>query len=210
MDNFLKDIRYGWRGLTNRPGFTAIVIVTLALGIGASTAIFSVVNSVMLRRLPYSTADRIVAIQELSPEGRRIQTTAANFYDWRQQNTVFEHLAAIKQTSANLALADHADRIDLAQTSANFFDVFGAKAQSGRLFIPADEQAGHESIVVIGDELWRRRFGSDPGLVGRQSLSTETITPSSALRPRVFIIPIRLKHGCRRCDSLPSCFQRWM
>ena len=84
MDNLLKDIRYGWRGLINHPGFTAIVVVTLALGIGASTAIFSVVNSVMLRRLPYPTAERIIAIQEISPEGRRIQVTAANFYDSRQ------------------------------------------------------------------------------------------------------------------------------
>jgi putative ABC transport system permease protein len=168
MDTFFKDIRYGFRSLLKRPGFTAIVIVTLALGIGASTAIFSVVNSVMLRRLPYATADRIVAIQEINQEGRRIQTTAANFYDWRQQNTVFEHLAAIKQTSANVALADHAERIELAQTSANFFDVFGAKPQSGRLFLPSDEQAGHEPVVVVGDVLWRRRFGGDPNLVGKQ------------------------------------------
>ena len=168
METLIKDVRYGFRSLLKRPGFTAIVIVTLALGIGASTAIFSVVNSVMLRRLPYATAARIVAIQEISPEGRRIQTTAANFYDWRQQNTVFEHLAAIRQASSNLALADQAERIDLAQTSANFFDVFGAKPQSGRLFLPADEQAGHDPVVVVGDGLWRRRFGSDPKLVGKQ------------------------------------------
>ncbi len=168
METLIKDIRYGFRGLLKRPGFTAIVVVTLGLGIGASTAIFSVVNSVMLRRLPYATAERIIAIQELTPEGRRIQTTAANFYDWRQQNTVFEHLAAIRQTSANIVLADHAERIDLAQTSANFFDVFGAKPQYGRLFVPSDEQAGHDPVVIVGDVLWRRRFGSDPALVGKQ------------------------------------------
>src|SRR5687768_160094 len=99
MDTLFKDIRYGWRGLMNRPGFSAIVIVTLALGIGASTAIFSIVNSVMLRRLPYPTAGRIVAIQELNPEGRQSQVTGPNFIDWRAQNTVFEHLAAIKRTN---------------------------------------------------------------------------------------------------------------
>ncbi len=167
MDTLLKDIRYGWRGLMQRPGFTAIVVITLALGIGASTAIFSVVNSVMLRRLPYPTADRIVAIQELSSEGRPIQVTAANFYDWRQQNSVFEHLAAIKNTNANLVLEDQAERIDVAQTSANFFDVFAATPQHGRLFIPADEQAGHEPVVVISDLLWRRRFGGNPSLIGK-------------------------------------------
>ena len=108
MDNLIKDLRYGFRGLVKHPGFTGIVIITLALGIGASTAIFSVVNSVLLRQLPYKQADRIVAIQELSPDGKRVQVTAANFYDWRQQNTVFQHLAAIKVTTTNLALEDHA------------------------------------------------------------------------------------------------------
>ncbi|HTG88188.1 MAG TPA: hypothetical protein VL907_14175, partial [Pyrinomonadaceae bacterium] len=87
FDTLFKDIRYGCRGLLKHPGFTAIVIVTLALGIGASTAIFSVVNSVMLRRLPYPNANRIVAIQEVNREGKRGQTTGPNFLDWRAQNT---------------------------------------------------------------------------------------------------------------------------
>jgi putative ABC transport system permease protein len=167
MDSIIKDIRYGVRGLLKHPGFTAIVVITLALGIGASTAIFSVVNSVVLRRLPYRNADRIVAIQELNPAGKRIQVTSANFLDWRAQNTVFEHLAAIKTTTTNLALSDHAERIDLAQTNANFFDVFGVTPQYGRLFIPQDEQAGHAPVVIVSNALWQRRFGSDPSLVGK-------------------------------------------
>ena len=167
MDSLIKDIRYGVRGLLKHPGFTALVVITLALGIGASTAIFSIVDCVLLRRLPYATASRIVAIQELSPAGKRVQVTSANFLDWRAQNTVFENLAAIKQTTSNLVLSDHAERIDLAQTNANFFDVFGVKPQYGRLFIPQDEQAGHEPVVVVGNALWQRRFGSDPSLVGK-------------------------------------------
>src|ERR1051325_10906699 len=154
MDSIIRDIRYGVRGLLKHPGFTAIVVITLALGIGASTAIFSFVNSVVLRPLPYRTADRIVAIQELDPDGKRGQSTSANFYDWRQQNTVFEHLSAIKITTTNLALSDHAERIDLAQTNADFFDIFGITPQYGRLFIPQDEQAGHESVVIVSDTLW--------------------------------------------------------
>ena len=164
----MKDIAYSIRVLTKHPGFTAIVIVTLALGIGASTAIFSVVNSVVLRRLPYPTADRIVAIQELNRQGRQGQVTGPNFLDWRAQNTVFEHLAAIKRTNVNLTVADQAERIDLAQTSANFFDVFGVGPQQGRLFVAGDEQAGHAPVVVLSDALWRRRFAADPGVVGRQ------------------------------------------
>src|SRR5688572_8801459 len=168
MDSLLKDIRYGVRGLLRHPGFTAIVVVTLALGIGASTAIFSVVDTVLLRRLPYRTADRIVAIQELDSGGKRIQVTSANFLDWRAQNTVFEHLAAIRTNTTNLALSDHSERIDFAQTSANFFDVFGITPQHGRLFIPRDEEAGHEPVVVLSDTLWRRRYGADPATVGKQ------------------------------------------
>jgi putative ABC transport system permease protein len=168
MDSLIKDIRYGVRGLLRHPGFTAIVVVTLALGIGASTAIFSVVDTVLLRRLPYRTADRIVAIQELDPSGKRIQVTSANFLDWRAQSTVFEHLAAIRTTTTNLALSDHSERIDFAQTSANFFDVFGITPQHGRLFISRDEEAGHEPVVVLSDTLWRRRYGADPATVGKQ------------------------------------------
>ncbi|HEU4836108.1 MAG TPA: ABC transporter permease [Pyrinomonadaceae bacterium] len=167
MDSIIKDIRYGVRGLLKHPGFTAIVVITLALGIGASTAIFSVVDSVLLRRLPYRTAERIVAIQELNPEGKRGQSTSANFLDWRAQQTVFEHLTAIKTTTTNLGLSDHAERIELAQTNADFFDVFGITPQYGRLFIPQDEQAGHEPVVVMSNALWQRRFGSDPSLVGK-------------------------------------------
>ena len=167
MDSLFKDIRYGVRGLLKHPGFTAIVVITLALGIGASTAIFSVVDNVLLRRLPYRNAERIVAIQEMNREGKRGQVTSANFLDWRAQSTVFEHLAAIKTTTSNLALSDQAERIDLAQTNANFFDVFGITPTYGRLFLPQDEQAGHDPVVVVSNTLWQRRFGSDPSLVGK-------------------------------------------
>ena len=167
MDSIFKDMRYGVRGLLKHPGFTAIVVITLALGIGASTAIFSVVDNVLLRRLPYRNAERLVAIQEMNREGKRSQVTSANFLDWRAQNTVFEHLAAVKTTTSNLALSDQAERIDLAQTNANFFDVFGITPTYGRLFLPQDEQAGHDPVVVVSNTLWQRRFGSDPSLVGK-------------------------------------------
>src|SRR5215204_6442669 len=201
MESIIKDIRYGVRGLLKHPGFTAIVVITLALGIGASTTIFSVVDSVLLRRLPYRTAERIVAIQEYGKDGKRGQVTSANFFDWRTQNTVFEQLAAIKTTTTNLALSDQAERIDLAQTSANFFDVFGITPQYGRLFIPQDEQAGHEPVVVVSDALWQRRFGSDPSLVGKpitldgQNYTVVGIAPAGFQYPdktEVWLPPKRL------------------
>ena len=201
MDSIIKDIRYGLRGLLKHPGFTAIVVITLALGIGASTAIFSVVDSVLLRRLPYRTADRIVAIQELDANGKRIQVTSANFLDWRTQSTVFEQLAAIRTTTTNLALSDSAERIDFAQTSANFFDVFGIKPQHGRLFIPQDEQAGHAPIAVISHTLWQRRFGSDPAIVGKpitldgRNYTVAGVAPAGFQYPdktEVWLPPLRL------------------
>jgi putative ABC transport system permease protein len=202
METLLKDIRYGLRGLVKRPTFTAIVVITLALGIGASTAIFSLVDSVLLRRLPYRTADRIVAIQELNPAGKRIQITSANFLDWRAQNTVFEHLAAFRVGTSNMTLSDSAERIEIAQTNANFFDVFGLKTpQYGRLFIPQDEQPGHEAVVVVSDALWKRRFGSDPSLVGKQitldggNFQVIGITPPGFQFPdktEIWVPPLRL------------------
>src|ERR1051325_9585712 len=167
MNTLLKDIRYGVRSLLKHPGFTAIVILTLAVGIGASSAIFSVVNTVLLRPLPYRQAERIVVIQELDPTGKRVQVTPANFLDWRAQNTVFEQLAAILTRPANLALADQAERLDLAMTSANFFSVFGTEPARGRFFIPTDEQAGHPPVVVISHALWQRRFGGDESVIGK-------------------------------------------
>lgn len=167
METLFKDLRYGFRALISHPGFTGIVLVTLGLGIGASTAIFSLVNSVVLRRLPYKQADRIVAVQALSAAGTRVQVTAADFYDWRQQNTVFEHLAAIKSGSANLTLNDQAERIDISQTNTNYFSVFGVEPELGRLFQPADEQAGHAPVALLSHALWQRRFGGDSGVVGK-------------------------------------------
>lgn len=201
MESLLRDVRYGIRSLAKHPGFTALVIVTLAVGIGASTAIFSVVNTVILRPLPYRNADRVVAIQELDPTGRRVQVTPANFLDWRAQNSVFEQLAAILTRPANLSLGDQAERIDLAMASANLFEVFGATPHSGRFFLPADEQAGHPPVVVVSYSLWQSRFGGDPQLVGRpitldgQNYSVVGIAPVGFQYPdktQAWLPPFRL------------------
>ncbi|HZM88369.1 MAG TPA: ABC transporter permease [Blastocatellia bacterium] len=184
-----QDMRFGLRMLLKKPSFTLIAVFTIALGIGANTAIFSVVNAVLLRPLPYRTPERIVAIQELNKEGKRVQVTPANFLDWRAQNTVFEHLAALLTRGSNLSGDNGAERIDLAVTSANFFDVFGAQAQHGRLFLPEDEQAGHAPIVVIGHALWQRRYGGDPGIVGQAITLDGTSYTVAGIAPEGFQYP---------------------
>src|SRR5919206_5016171 len=167
MTTLWQDVRYGLRTMRGNLGFTAVAVVALALGVGANTAIFSVVNAVLLRPLQYPNAARVVAIQELNPEGRRIQATPANFLDWREQATAFERMAAIFQRTSNLASGEEAERIDLAMTSAGFFEVFGVRPLAGRFFRPEEERAGHDPVVVIGSNLWRRRFGADPNVVGK-------------------------------------------
>lgn len=184
-----QDMRFGLRMLLKKPGFTLIAVFTIMLGIGANTAIFSVVNAVLLRPLPYRTPDRIVAIQEISKEGKRVQITPANFLDWRAQNTVFEHLSAIFTRGANLTGDNGAERIDLAVTSADFFDVFSAQPARGRLFIPEDEQAGHTPIVVIGHALWQRRYGGDSGIIGQSITLDGTSYTVAGIAPAGFQYP---------------------
>ena len=196
-----QDLRYGARMLLKSPNITLTAVITLALGIGANTAIFSVVNAVLLRPLPYRDAERIVAIQELGPQGNRIQVTSANFLDWRAQNTVFGHLAAIRTRQSNLAIDGQAERIETAITSANFFEVFGVRPQAGRLFLPADEQAGHAPVVVLSHRLWQRRFGGAASVFGQQlildsrSYTVIGVTPAGFQYPdktELWFPPLRL------------------
>jgi putative ABC transport system permease protein len=167
MQSFWQDVHYGLRVLRKNSALSVVAVIALALGIGANTAIFSVVNAVLLRPLPYRDAERIVAIQELGKDGRRVQVTPANFLDWRAQHTVFERIAAVFTRTSNLAGAGEAERINLAVASADLFDVFGVQPQQGRLFIPEDEQAGHAPVAVISHGLWQRRFGGDGEQVGK-------------------------------------------
>lgn len=200
MQSFLQDVRYGLRVLRRNSALSTVAVIALALGIGANSAIFSVVNAVLLRPLPYRDAERIIAVQELGKSGNRIQVTPANFLDWRAQNTVFEHLAAILTRTSNLAGANEAERINLAMTSANLFEVFGVQPQQGRLFVAEDEQAGHVPIAVISDALWQRRFGGEE-MVGKsitldgKSYTVAGIVPAGFQYPDktdAWIPPLRL------------------
>ncbi|MDQ3257144.1 MAG: ABC transporter permease, partial [Acidobacteriota bacterium] len=172
MRTLLQDLRYGARTLLKKPGFTLVAIITLALGIGANTAIFSVVNAVLLRPLPYKEAARLVAVWEtnekLSLEFRnRNEVAMGNFLDWRTQNDVFEGMAALVYTSFNLSGESEPERIGGATVTSGFFQMLGVQPASGRAFLIDEETPSGARVVVISHGLWRRRFGSDPQLIGK-------------------------------------------
>jgi putative ABC transport system permease protein len=163
------DLRYGLRALAKNPGFTAVAVVTLALGIGANTAIFSVVNTVLLRPLPFKDPERLVMVwEDASKHGfPRDTPAAANFVDWREQNRVFEGMSAIAEESFNLTGAGEPERIDGRRVSANLFALLGVEPRLGRAFLPEEDSPGAGRVVVISHALWQRRFGSDEKIVGK-------------------------------------------
>jgi putative ABC transport system permease protein len=163
-----QDLRFGLRTLVKNPGFTIVAVIALALGIGANSAIFSVVNAILLRPLPYKSPDQLVAIWE---EARHLgfpkdTPSPANFLDWRQQSTVFDGMSAFAERSFNLTGVGEPERLDGRRVSANLFDVLGVKAIIGRTFVSQEDQPGSK-VVLLNESLWKRRFGGDPGVIGR-------------------------------------------
>ena len=180
MGTLLQDLRYGFRMLAKNPGFTAVAVLTLALGIGANTAIFSVVNAVLLKPLPYRDADRLVMVWEQNPERGwyRNIVSAANFLDWRKQNDVFTQMAAEDpQKSFNLTGTGKPEEVWGEQVTANLFTLLGVKPFKGRDFLPEEDRPGGPRVVILSYGLWMRRYGGDAALVGKQiSLNNESYT----------------------------------
>jgi putative ABC transport system permease protein len=162
-----QDIRYGIRTLARSPGFTAVAIVTLALAIGANSAIFSFVDGAMLRPLPYPGAEQIVQVWEKPPRGLRNVISAQNYLDWKSQNSVFESLAAATGGSMTLSGVDEPVLLRSGRVSASYFDIYQVKPAIGRTFAADEDQPGKEHVVVLSHRLWAGRFGGDAGLVGR-------------------------------------------
>jgi putative ABC transport system permease protein len=163
--------------LLKRPGFTVIAILALALGIGANTAIFSVVNGVLLRPLPYEDPDRLVRISEWSQQVPGMSVSYLNLKDWREQNTVFTAIGATRFNSYNLTGVDEPERLQGRDISANFFDVLGVKPAMGRNFLPEEDRANANPTCILSYGLWQRRFGADPKIIGRVlTLNSESYT----------------------------------
>jgi putative ABC transport system permease protein len=169
IETLMKDIRFGIRMLLKSPGFTVVAVIALALGIGANSAIFSVVNTVLLRPLPYKDPERLVMVWEDNTRHGYPRDTpaAANYIDWRDQNQVFEAMAAIADLSLNLTGSGEPERIDGKRVSANLFSLLGVEPQLGRAFLPEEDQPGGNCVVMMSHGLWQRRFGFDKKIIGQ-------------------------------------------
>jgi putative ABC transport system permease protein len=170
LDDVRRDVRFGLRSLRRSPGFAAVAVLCLGLGIGANAAIFSVLNAVLLRPLPYAEPDRLVrAYETFGPTHGRGSVAYANFHDWKEQGTDFEHLTAWVAASLNLQGNAEPERIKVVAATAEVFPLLGVRPLLGRAFGDFGGQTGtgHGEVIVLGEKLWRRRFGGDRSVVGR-------------------------------------------
>jgi putative ABC transport system permease protein len=169
METFLQNLRHGWRNLAKSPGFTTVAILTLALGIGANAAIFSVINAVLLQPLSYPNPDRLVELELSSPQGNGDITSIPKFNVWREQTQVFDSVAAYDfgGPGINLTGSDRPEQIKGIRVSADYFRVFGAPMAIGRTFSAEEDRPGGPAVAVISNGLWRSRFGGDSGIINR-------------------------------------------
>jgi len=195
MTKLTQDFRYGLRVLRKNPGFALVAILVLGLGIGANTAIFSVVNTVLLRPLPFEDPARIVHVWHVPPPKSfpgmtRFSVSTANYIDWRKQNDVFEDMAMYTGSSMNLTGGDKAESLLAANVEPTFFSVLGAKPLLGRTFLPGEELVGQNHKVVLTHAFWQSRFGGDRSIVGKQiTLDDEPYTVIGVMGPR-FMYPM--------------------
>jgi putative ABC transport system permease protein len=167
VNELLQDLRFGMRTLGRSPGFATVAVLTLAIGIGANTAIFSFVNGVLLKPLPYGEPERIVRVLEKPPGGGRNGISTLNYLDWQRNNTVFEYMAA--QTGGSVTLTGVTEPVQLrgSRVSPHYFDIFGIKATLGRTFAPDEDQLGKHRVAILSHALWASQFGSNPNVIGR-------------------------------------------
>jgi putative ABC transport system permease protein len=167
MGNLLQDIRYGIRMLLKRPGFTVVAVLTLALGIGANTAIFSVVNAVLLRPLPFKEADRLVLLSQKTQEIKQRGFSVPDLFDFKEQNRSFESFAGFYSEPINFGSSQGAERLPASYVSADFFATLGVRPLMGRTFLPAEDHPGTDRVVIISQRLWQERFRGSADTVGK-------------------------------------------
>jgi putative ABC transport system permease protein len=193
METLLQDLRYSLRTLFKNPAFTWVAVIALALGIGANTAIFSVVNAVLLRPLPFERSDRLVMVWEKRLQLGRIRNTVSppDFSDWRAQNQVFEDMAAYIGQGFNLGSTAEPERIQGASVSPSLFSVLRAKPRLGRTFEPEEDKPGSNSVAIISNALWQRSFASDPDIVSKTIKLNDKPYTVVGVMPADFVFPNR-------------------
>ena len=191
VEELLQDLRYSVRVLRRQPGFTLTVVITLALGIGANTAIFSVVNAVLLRELPLKNPEEVMWVWSTRTDRDKAPFTLPDFLDYRDQNGTLEQIAAFCNVGLNLTGSEKTERLQAMRVSANLFELLGVDASAGRLFVVEDDDPARRQVVVLSFESWQRRFGGDPQVVGKAlNLDGESYTVVGVL-PRTFNLPDR-------------------
>jgi predicted permease len=205
MDSLLQDIRYAARKLLRTPGFTFIAVLTLGLGIGATTAMWAIVDGMLIRPLPYPDAGRVVRIASLRENGKPGAMSAPDFFDYRAQTSSFVGMAPYDDESMNLSRPGaEPTRVSVGGVGASFFDLLGITPQAGRYFRPGEDQRGAAHVIVLSDALWRSRFGGDPSIVGKAISLNGINYDVVGIAPRKFDFPNRVEAW------RPYVFDDWM
>src|SRR5262249_28037078 len=168
LETLWQDMRYGARMLMKKPGFTLVTVATLALGLGANAAIFSFVNAILLKPLPYPDPERIVSVRAKLPDGGRNAISTLNFLDWERQNRCFQFLSATTWDTVTLTGSDRPEQLNVHRVSASYFKALGVDAALGRAFAASENEAGADLEVVLSNRIWQSRFGGDPKVIGRK------------------------------------------
>ena len=190
MPSFLQDLRYALRMSLKNPGFTIVAVLTLALGIGANVATFSVVYAVLLRPLPFPHPEQLVRVFDdlRSSNVKNVGMSAPELWDFQDKSGVFQDVSAVWPIDSDIAGTDRPVRAETLATSPDYFTMLGVQPQLGRVFTPQDAVPGFIEAVVISDGFWRRNYGSDPKIIGRTMRLDTICTQLSALCPRAFAI----------------------
>jgi putative ABC transport system permease protein len=196
MESVLADLKFAVRSLSKARGFTVTAVLTLALGIGASTAVFSVANAVLLRPLPFANPDRLMWISEVRKSGTPMSVAWPDYLDWREQSKSFEALAAIQRGIVNFTGTGEPERLDARFVTSGFFDILGVRPALGRTFRPDEDRLGAAPVVLISDALWRRRFDADPNVTGR------TMTLGGVPNEIIGVMPAGFRYNLQTDDDV--------
>ena len=189
MDTMFQDLKFVFRSLARRPGFTSAVLLTLGLGIGANTAIFSVVNSVLLNPLPFEAADRLVTPNVMSTQGFYISTSIPNYYDWKDQPRSFESFGAYRGNSAVLTGFDRPEVIRTREVLGDFYEVLRVDAAIGRTITAAESEPGARAIATVSHTFWENRLEGDPDVLGRTLISSDQPFEIVGVMPKGLAFP---------------------